>query len=120
MCVRDIPATAVGNAKGSSIIPSRNRFPGNSYLTSTQARTNPITALISDAKKAVDILTKYPDIIRGRLIVYKNSEKESFDANTTREHMGKITITDRIVIVIPNDNPNPGIILFFFIAIALR
>ena len=56
-CVSAIPATAVGNANGSSIIPSIIFFPGKSYLTSTHAIIIPITAFISDAISAVMILT---------------------------------------------------------------
>ena len=55
--VSEIPATAVGSAKGSSIIPSKMRLPGNSYLTSTHASISPITALIADAANAVMKLT---------------------------------------------------------------
>ena len=50
--VSAIPATAVGSAKGSSIIPSMIRLPGNSYLTNTHARMVPIMPLITDAAKA--------------------------------------------------------------------
>ena len=55
--VSEIPATAVGSAKGSSIIPSMILFPGKSYLTSTHARTRPIIALITVAANAVIKLT---------------------------------------------------------------
>ena len=51
--VRAIPATAVGRAKGSSIIPSKILLNGNLYRTSTQARITPITAFIADAVRAV-------------------------------------------------------------------
>ena len=53
--VRDvsaIPATAVGRAKGSSIIPSISLLPGKSYFTSTHARTVPIIPFITAAAKA--------------------------------------------------------------------
>ena len=53
--VRDvsaIPATAVGRAKGSSIIPSISLLPGKSYFTSTHARIVPIIPFITAAAKA--------------------------------------------------------------------
>ena len=53
----EIPATAVGKANGSSIIPSRILFPGNSYRTSTQAMISPITALMIEAINDVVRLT---------------------------------------------------------------
>ena len=47
-----MPATAVGSAKGSSINPSRIRFPGKSYFTSVHAIITPnytfITAAINE------------------------------------------------------------------------
>ncbi len=56
--VREIPATAVGRAKGSSMMPSKNRLPGNSYRTSIQAKIKPMTALITAAIRAVEMLTQ--------------------------------------------------------------
>ena len=56
-CVSAIPATAVGSANGSSMIPSMIRFPGNLYRTSTHASTSPMTAFISNAISAVRRLT---------------------------------------------------------------
>ena len=55
--VNEIPATAVGSAKGSSIIPSMILFPGKSYLTSTHARISPMMAFTTVAANAVIKLT---------------------------------------------------------------
>lgn len=52
-CVSAIPATAVGSANGSSMMPSMIAFPGKSYLTSTQAMIIPMTASIAAATNAV-------------------------------------------------------------------
>ena len=52
-CVSAIPATAVGSAKGSSIIPFIICLPGKLYLTRTHASIVPITASISAAINAV-------------------------------------------------------------------
>ena len=56
-CVSAIPATAVGSANGSSIIPFIICLPGKLYLTRTHARIVPITASISAAINAVSRLT---------------------------------------------------------------
>ena len=55
--VSEIPATAVGSAKGSSIIPSMILFPGKSYRTSTHARISPMMAFTTVAANAVIKLT---------------------------------------------------------------
>ena len=68
--VNAMPATAVGNAKGSSIIPSKMRFNGNLYRTSTHAKITPITALIAEAMNAVSRLTRKLASTLGRVRVY--------------------------------------------------
>ncbi|KAG6540014.1 hypothetical protein Mapa_018596 [Marchantia paleacea] len=47
------PPTEVGRANGRSTVASKSFFPGNSYLTKTQARIRPKIALIIVANKAV-------------------------------------------------------------------
>ena len=63
------PATAVGSANGSSIIPSRTRLSGKSYLTSTQASMTPIIEFIIDAISEVRKVTLKLARTRGRVIV---------------------------------------------------
>jgi len=58
--VSEIPATAVGRAKGKSIKPSTSFLPQKSYLSKTHARRSPKTTFIAAAKKDVpkDILSE--------------------------------------------------------------
>ena len=67
--VRAKPATAVGSANGISIIPSRTRLNGKSYLTSTQASMTPIIEFIIDAISEVRKVTLKLARTRGRVIV---------------------------------------------------
>ena len=105
-----IPATAVGRAKGSSIILFSNAFPGNVYRTSTQAKINPNTTLIAAAIAAVPKL------------VLKACMTFAFVSNTFHVSQGKdnpwentdpkgiMIQIDNKAIVMPKDKPIPGII----------
>jgi hypothetical protein len=75
---------------------------------------------MTEAIKAVEIDTKYPERILGLVTVYTNSEKDSFAEKTTKEQSGINTTILRIVIVMPIDMPNPGItLLLLFISLIL-
>ena len=75
-----MPATAVGNANGSSIIPSINRFPGNSYFTSTHAMISPNTTLINAAIKELPILVINAFLTVSFDMSVKNSFGDNFNA----------------------------------------
>ena len=53
-----MPATAVGSAKGSSMNPSKIRFPGKSYLTNVHATISPNTALSTAATNEQPMLVR--------------------------------------------------------------
>ena len=115
--VSAIPATAVGKANGSSIIPSIKRLSGNVYFTSTHASTTPITALISDATNAVTKLTLKLDKTLSRVIVSMISLKLICAENTTSDASGISTTTLKIVSVMPVVRPKPGMTLLFVLFI---
>ena len=97
-----IPATEVGSANGSSIQPSRIRFPGNSYLTSTQAMITPNTLFISAAINEHPMLVANACRTVGFVIRDQNSAGRSFNAETITDANGISTIRESIVTVIPN------------------
>ena len=115
--VSAIPATAVGNANGSSIIPSKTLLNGKSYLTRTQARITPITAFIADAMKAVKKLTLKLARTLGFVITSIISPKLKLAVNTINDANGIITIILNIVRVTPIESPKPGITLLFLLLI---
>ena len=97
-----IPATAVGSANGSSINPSKIRFPGKSYRVSVQANITPNTTLIHAAKKEHPMLVANAyntfDLVRSP----KNSDGDNFKEYTITDASGISTISESIVTVIPS------------------
>ena len=116
--VNVIPATAVGSAKGSSIIPSISRLPGKSYLTSTHARITPKTQLTTAAINAHPILVTKDCTTFGLVIKLRNSCPDKRKEYASTDARGIKMIRDSMATVIPMLSPNPGIMDFFLFACA--
>ena len=67
-----MPATAVGNARGRSMMASNSRRPGNRSRVSAQAMMKPNTALINAASSEAPKLSSSDAMTRGVVTTCQN------------------------------------------------